>query len=122
MSYTSVMTKGSRCEWCRGIIAQGGTIGRPRRYCSQRCRQWAWVARQRADELELSESELVVARSSLDDLHDQLYMLRCAIDDAQRDFADAGTRITKSELIDILTTLTEAATPVANASLTPATS
>jgi len=62
------------------------------------------------------------ARSSLDDLHDQLYMLRCAIDDAQRDFADAGTRITKSELIDILTTLIEATTPVANASLTPATS
>ena len=44
-------------------------------------------------------------------------MLRCAIDDAQRDVADAGTRITKSELIDILTTLTEAATPVANAHL-----
>lgn len=122
MAYTFVMTKVSRCEWCRGIIAHGGTIGRPRRYCSQRCRQWAWVARQRANELELSESELVVARSSLDDLHDQLYMLRCAIDDAQRDVADAGTRITKSELIAILTTLTEAATPVANASLTPATS
>ncbi len=112
------MTKDGRCEWCRGIIAHSSTIGRPRRYCSQRCRQWAWVVRQRANELELSESELVVARSSLDDLHDQLYILRCAIDDAQRDVTEAGARITKSELDDILTALIEAATPVANASLT----
>ena len=59
--------------------------GRPREFCSQRCRQWDWVSRQRAGELALSEGELVIAREALDELHDDLYALACAVDDTERD-------------------------------------
>ena len=56
-------------------------------FCSQRCRQWDWVSRQRAEELALSEGELVVTKASLDELHDELYVLACAVDDADDDLA-----------------------------------
>ncbi len=56
---------------------------------SQRCRQWDWVTRQRAHELELSDDELVIARTALDELHDQLYVLACAVEDTDADLAAA---------------------------------
>ena len=72
--------------------------GRTRQFCSQRCRQWDWVARQRAHELELSDGELVIAKATLDDLHDELYVLGCAVDDVERDLAAAGERPSAAEL------------------------
>ena len=86
--------------------------GRPREFCSQRCRQWDWVARQRAHELELSEGELVIARSELDALHDDLYVLACAVDDAERDLAASGAKPTLKELREIVTWLLDAAKPL----------
>jgi hypothetical protein len=86
--------------------------GRPREFCSQRCRQWDWVARQRASELELSEDELVIARSSLDELHDEVYVLACAVDDAERDLAAAGPKAPATEIRRILDWLLDAARPL----------
>ena len=78
-------------------------------------------------ELELNENELVVARSELDALHDELYVLACAVDDVERDlgrnFAQGfeqgleqgpeGQRApTAQELTDALTWLLEAARPL----------
>jgi hypothetical protein len=80
-------------------------------FCSQRCRQWDWVARQRARELQLSDDELVIARTELDGLHDELYVLACAVDDVERDLATAGRRTT-SELRSALDWLLEAARPL----------
>ena len=48
------------------------------------------MSRQRAAELQISEDELVVARNELDSLHDELYVLACAIDDTERDLDSAG--------------------------------
>ncbi len=93
--------------------------GRPRRFCSQRCRQWNWVASQRAHELELNEGELVIARATLDDLHDDLYVLACAVDDADRDLAAAGPKPSATDLKDILTWLLDAARPLRNRELSP---
>lgn len=93
--------------------------GRPRRFCSQRCRQWNWVAKQRATELALTEHDLVIARDELDRLHDDLYVLACAVDDVERDLA-AGTRHTIRSLTDDLTWLLEAARPLRNRSIPPA--
>ena len=71
------------------------------------------MARHRAAELELSENELVVVRSELDALHDELYVLACAVDDVERDLA--GTRApTARELSDALGWLLEAARPLRN--------
>ena len=62
--------------------------GRPRRFCSQACRQKDYIARLRTREAGLSEAQLVIARAELDDLRDKLYVLECAVADARRDLAE----------------------------------
>ena len=81
-------------------------------FCSQACRQWHWVGKQRADELQLSESELIVAKDELDQLHDELYVLACAVNDTDRDLAAAGEKPTAKELHEIIEWLLEAARPL----------
>ena len=58
-------------------------------FCRQACRQAAYVAGRRRDELGLSESELIVARQELDELRDKLYVLEAAVEDVERDLAEA---------------------------------
>ena len=84
--------------------------GRPKRFCSQRCRQWNWVAQNRAKELELGEGELVMARQELDSLHDALYVLACAVDDTERDLIDASDD--PQELHRIIRWLLDSAKPL----------
>ena len=127
LSYNFVMTiskdaqgqqgTDKRCRWCRHVLASSTGPGRPKEFCSQRCRQWDWVSRQRASELALSENELVVTRDELDTLKDQIYVLHCAVIDARADLA-AG-RHTKDSLLEMVNWLLEAADPVAAASLSP---
>lgn len=106
-----------RCRWCRHVLANQSGPGRRREFCSQRCRQWDWVSRQRAADLQLSENELVMTRDELDQLKDQIYVLHCAVIDAKRDLEHP--RHTKETLLDIVNWLLEAAEPVAAASLIP---
>jgi hypothetical protein len=108
----------SRCRWCRRVLLEQRR-GRPREFCSQACRQWDWVGRQRAHELQLSEDELIVAKSELDTLHDELYVLACAVNDAERDLKAAGARATPPELREIVEWLLEAATPLRDRELRP---
>ena len=106
-----------RCRWCRHVLTNKSGPGRRREFCSQRCRQWDWVSRQRAADLQLSENELVMTRDELDELKDQIYVLHCAVIDAKRDLEHP--RHTKETLLDVVNWLLEAAEPVAAASLTP---
>ena len=106
------MTELRRCRWCRRALPERKGPGRTREFCSPRCRQWDWVSRQRARELELSEGELVVAKSSLDELHDELYVLACAVDDVERDLAAAGESPQPAEVRQALDWLLEAARPL----------
>ena len=99
-SYKFVMTELRRCRWCRAELPVATGPGRPRQFCSQRCRQWDWVARQRADELELSEGELVIARGELDRLHDDLYVLSCAVADIEQDLSQDPDPAELRELLD----------------------
>jgi hypothetical protein len=99
------------CGWCRRVLPVQTGRGRPRRFCSQRCRQWDWVSRQRASELDLSENELVIARDELDRLHDDLYAMACAVEDTERDMAAGGIR-TVRELTEMLDWLMDAARPL----------
>ena len=101
-----------RCRWCRRALPERSGPGRPKQFCSQRCRQWDWVSRQRAAELEISEGELVVARNELDSLHDDLYVLACAIDDTERDLENAGRGASEKELREMLDWLLDAARPL----------
>lgn len=86
-------------------------------FCSQACRQWDWVGRQRARELQLGEDELIVVRSELDALHDDLFVLACAVDDVDRDLAAAGPKPTARELHELLAWLLEASRPIRNREL-----
>jgi len=79
-----------RCAWCgRGYDASAGP-GRPRRYCKASCRQRDYESRRRSAELGLNEGELVVTRAELEGLRDRLYVLRCAVEDVDRDLAERG--------------------------------
>jgi len=104
----------TRCEWCRRVLPEQ-TRGRPRKYCSQACRQWHWVGRQRAAEIQLGEDELIVTKAELDAIHDELYVLACAVDDAERDLegltAD-GSATEARELRQVVEWLLEAARPL----------
>ena len=101
-----------RCRWCRLVLPERQGPGRPREFCSQRCRQWDWVSRQRARELQISEDELVIARSELEALHDDLYVLACAVEDTERDLAALGSRPTAAEVRELLDWLLDAARPL----------
>jgi hypothetical protein len=87
-------------------------MGRPRVFCSQACRQWDWVGRQRARELQLNESELIITKAELDQLHDELYVLACAVDDVERDLVSAGKHPATREVREMLAWLLEAARPI----------
>lgn len=78
-------SEAKRCRWCSRAITEQAATGRPRQYCRTSCRQMDYVARRRAKELGLGETELVVARSELDELRDALYVLEAAVEDVDRD-------------------------------------
>lgn len=67
------------------------------------------MRRQRAREVGLAEDELVLTRAELDELHDLLYVLEAAIEDVERDLADAETVRDYQEALDWLL---EAARPL----------
>jgi hypothetical protein len=50
----------------------------------------------------LSEQELIVARTELEDLYDRLYVLECAIEDVERDLTGSATRAEYREAVDWL--------------------
>ena len=108
---------GPRCRWCRRVLPEQVGAGRKRVFCSQPCRQWDWVARQRARELKISEDELVIARAVIDSLYDDLYVLACAVDDTERELK-AGKPTVRS-MTEALEWMMEAARPLRDRTLTP---
>jgi hypothetical protein len=80
-------------------------------FCTQACRQKEYVSRLRAEDAGLAESELVVARTELDDLRDRLFVLECAVADARRDLADGD------EPAQVLEAVMDAAQPLFGAPL-----
>ena len=108
---------GPRCRWCRRVLPEQVGAGRKRVFCSQPCRQWDWVARQRARELKISEDELVIARAVIDSLYDDLYVLACAVDDTERELK-AGKPTVRS-MTEALEWIMEAARPLRDRTLTP---
>lgn len=91
-----------RCRWCRRTLPERSGPGRPQAFCSGRCRQAAWVSGRRSEELDLSESELIVARADLERLYDQIDVVSRALEDTDRDLARAGEDLDPVELRRIL--------------------
>ncbi|WP_148288520.1 hypothetical protein [Ilumatobacter nonamiensis] len=111
--------KGERCRWCRRVLERRSGPGRPREFCSQRCRQWDWVSRQRAADLALGTDEIVISRVELDRLHDDLYMLACAVEDTDRDLAERAP-LSNRELQAALDWLLQSARPLRDRELSAA--
>jgi hypothetical protein len=62
-----------------------------------------------------------MATDELDALHDDLYVLACAVNDAERDLAAAGAKPSVGELRSIVDWLLEAARPLRDRELAPVT-
>ena len=77
------------CGWCRRPIGPTEGRGRPRRFCRRSCRQRDFEARQRLARHGIDESELIVARRDVNRLHDEIFVLSCAVVDAEADLHDA---------------------------------
>jgi hypothetical protein len=105
--------KERRCAWCRRPlpVLSGRAPGRPRRFCGHACRQRDYEARRRAQELRLGDHELIVTKRALDALRDDLFVLSCAVQDVERDLADAPEP-TPAELSAALGWLLDAARPL----------
>ena len=107
--------EGEKCLWCRFPVAQANGPGRPRRYCKRSCRQRDFEARQRSAAHGVDESDILLARSEVNRLRDEIFVLQCAIEDADRDLPEATT---VNEYNDVVTMLLEAARGVVAAQTT----
>ena len=65
------------------MLPQQGSVGRPRLYCGQACRQRAYEQRSAVSRAGLPDDVVLVRRAELDGLQDRLYQLRCALEDVQ---------------------------------------
>lgn len=81
-----------RCGWCRRVLPEQGSVGRPRQYCGQACRQRAYEQRSATSKAGLSGDVVLVTRSELDGLQDRLYQLRCALEDVQTLLTEKPTK------------------------------
>ena len=81
-----------RCAWCRSVLQVTESVGRPRLYCGQACRQRAYEQRAATAKAGLSADVVLVTRPELDGLQDRLYQLRCAIEDVQTLLTEKPTK------------------------------
>ena len=81
-----------RCGWCRRVLPEQGSVGRPRLYCGQACRQRAYEQRSATTKAGLPGDVVLVSRAELDGLQDRLYQLRCALEDVQTLLSEKPTK------------------------------
>ena len=81
-----------RCGWCRNVLPAQESVGRPRLYCGQACRQRAYEQRSATAKAGLSADVVLVTRAELDGLQDRLFQLRCAIEDVQTLLTEKPTK------------------------------
>jgi hypothetical protein len=74
-------TEPKHCGWCGLRLPDDGKVGRPRRYCTQSCRQRAYERRSAVQRGGLPEDAVVLSAGELADLQDRLFQLRCAAED-----------------------------------------
>ena len=105
-----------RCRWCGRRLASDATVGRPRQYCRQGCRQSAYLARRLAAAHGLGDDDLVISRTALEELQSRLYVLQAAIEDVDRDLSASRE---PNDIAEALDWLLENARPVAELWIEP---
>jgi Lon protease-like protein len=87
-------------------VVRAGTVGRPRQYCGQSCRQRAYESRTALQRGQLPDDAVVLSAEEHEDLADRLFQVRCAAEDVATALGeDADTR----ELADLVEVLVAAA-------------
>ncbi len=72
--------QGPVCSWCGKDIASTGR-GRPRKYCSQACRQRAYEQRNNVSGTAIPAEAVILTPERAEELKDSLFELRCAAED-----------------------------------------
>ncbi len=98
-----------RCRWCRRPFDRKPGPGRPQEFCKRSCRQRDYESRLKAQEHGLDEADLILARSVIDTLRDDIYVLQCAIEDVDRDLAASDS---KQDVREALKWILDAARPL----------
>ncbi|MFP7365794.1 hypothetical protein SFC07_08495 [Corynebacterium callunae] len=70
----------STCSWCGSDFAPTGR-GRPRKYCSQACRQRAYEQRNNVSGTTIPAEAVIMSPERASELKDSLFELRCAAED-----------------------------------------
>jgi len=70
-------------------------------------------------DVRLTEEQLVLARTQVDALHDAIYVLACAVEDAERDLGALGERPAPSDLREIVDWVIDNARPLLGLHLRP---
>lgn len=95
----------TRCGWCARPLPERpkDRVGRPQTYCKRSCRQRAFEARRRGQQLGLGDDELVVTRNELDDANDRLFEVGVALRHASDQLDDGIPPTTVLErLLDVI--------------------
>ena len=77
-----------RCAWCRRRLPPAAATGRPRRYCRRSCRQRAFEARRRLDELSWGEDRLHDLLRRQDDVSVAAQALADVVEEMRADVDD----------------------------------
>ena len=98
------MQRQPTCEWCGSEVQPSGR-GRPRKFCSQACRQRAYEQRNAVAGTNIPARAVIIQPERVDKLQDSLFELRCAAEDIQTVNTEGAAPEEISQLCDKLVAL-----------------
>lgn len=85
------------CQWC-GTELHSSRRGRPRKYCSQACRQRAYEQRNAIAGTQIPAEAIILRPELAQRLQDSLFELRCAAEDVKTAVNEGATSVEITQL------------------------
>lgn len=101
---SSTTTSVSTCSWCGKELYSSGR-GRPRKYCSQSCKQRAYEQRHNVTGTTIPREAVIIHPERAAALRDSLFELRCAAEDVATASAEGAGPEELRDLCQELVTL-----------------
>lgn len=92
------------CEWCGTELGESKR-GRPRKYCSQACRQRAYEQRNAISGTQIPATAVIIQPERVQQLQDSLFELRCAAEDIRTAVGEGAHLTEVTQLCDELVEL-----------------
>lgn len=89
--------RAQQCLWCAGEMEQSES-GRPRKFCSQSCRQRAYEQRRKLSHTDIPGDSVIYSSQAANELLDGLFELRCAAEDIRTAVEEGEVAASISEL------------------------